>query len=260
MFLCLFPFYLLIINCTRASSQIQQGFTFLPGTSFIPNITKLLNDGNVPIIRAFGNSLFISGIVAILTCYFSAMTAYGIHMYRFKLKKAANVFILLVMMVPSQISSLGLVTICLQLNLMDNYLPIIIPAIASPVTYFFMKQYLESILPFEMVEAARVDGSSEFRTFHQIILPIMKPALAVQFIFAFVNSWNNFFIPALLIRSTNNRTLPLIIANLQSSDPTTFDVGVVYVLMAMAIIPLVIVYFVFSKYIIKGITLGSVKG
>lgn len=258
--ICILPFYLLIINSTRGSSEIQQGVSFLPSTAFINNFQNLLENKNIPVLKAFGNSLFISLVSALLTVYFSALTAFGIHMYNFKGKKVVFTFILAIMMIPTQVASVGLVTICYSIGLFDNYIPLILPAICSPITFFFMKQYMQSNLPFEMVEAARVDGASEFRIFNSMVLPIMKPALAVQFIFAFVANWNNFFLPAMLIKDTNLKTLPLIIAQLKLSDPSTFDLGQVYVLMFISIIPMVIVYIIFSKFIIKGVTLGSVKG
>ncbi|WP_247643002.1 carbohydrate ABC transporter permease [Acholeplasma laidlawii] len=167
---------------------------------------------------------------------------------------------LAVMMIPSQIAGIGLVTILYSIGFVNNYWVIIIPAIASPATFFFMKQYIQSVLPYEIIEAARVDGSSEFRTFNQIVLPIIKPALSVQFIFAFVASWNNLFIPSLIIQDGNKRTLPIIIAQLGVSDPKNFDQGARFMLMFLAIIPTVIIYLIFSKYIIKGTTAGSVKG
>lgn len=258
--LCLIPFYVLIINTTRSNYDIQQGFSFLPGDSFLVNLRNLLSDENVPILTAIRNSVLVSTCAAGLTAYFSALTAYGIHMYKFKGRKFAFYFILVVMMVPAPVSTVGFLELVSKFDMMDSFYPLIIPSIAAPVVFFYMKQYLDSVLPFEIVESARVDGSGELNTFHTIVLPILKPAMAVQFIFAFVGSWNNFFIPALIIKSNSMKTIPLLIAGLKASDPTTFDLGVVYVLIALAIVPLLIMYLFLSRYIIKGITLGSVKG
>ena len=123
-----------------------------------------------------------------------------------------------------------------------------------------MKQYLASVLPYETIEAARVDGSSEIRIFHSIVLPMIKPALALQFIFAYVASWNNFFVPSMLIRNSDMKTVPLVIALLKNSSPDTFDLGPVYILMSIAVFPLLIIYLIFSKSIISGLTSGAVKG
>lgn len=258
--ICLFPFYALIVNCTRQNSEIQQGFSWVFGNSFAYNWTNLFSDKNIPMAKAFFNSLLIAFSSSILCVYFSSMTAYALHQYSFKLKKILYTIILMTMMIPTQVSAIGLIQECTALGLMDTFWPLILPSIAAPVVVFFMKQYLDSVMPNEIVEAARVDGANEVRIFHEIALPILKPAMAVQFIFAFVGSWNNYFMPALIIKSYNNKTLPLIIASLQVSSPEAMDIGKVYMILTVAIVPLLIIYLIFSKFIIKGVTLGSVKG
>jgi multiple sugar transport system permease protein len=165
-----------------------------------------------------------------------------------------------VMMIPSQVSALGFLQLMNKWNLTNNYIPLIVPSIAAPVVFFYMKQYMESVLPLEIVEAARCDGSNEFRTFNTIILPIMKPAIAVQAIFSFVSSWNNYFIPALLLDKAEMKTVPIMIAQLRSADYSKFDMGKVYMFILLAILPVMVVYIILSKSIIKGVTSGSVKG
>ena len=168
--------------------------------------------------------------------------------------------ILLGMMIPAQVSALGFVQMMNKIHLTNSFIPLILPAVAAPVVFFYMKQYMESVLPLEIVEAARVDGSNEFRTFNTIILPIMKPALAVQAIFSFVSSWNNYFIPALLIDKAEMKTVPIMIAQLRSADYSKFDMGKVYMFILLSILPVMLVYVILSKSIIKGVTSGSVKG
>ena len=258
--LCLFFFYLLIINSTRSNGQLQAGFSALPRGHFLDNLKNAWFDASINIPRGMLNSLIIAGCSAALTTYFSALTAYGVHVYDFKLKKPVFIFIMAVMMIPSQVSAVGFIQLMNKLGLSNNYLPLILPSIASPVVFFYMKQYLESVLPMEMVEAARIDGSGEFRTFNQIILPIMKPAIAVQAVFAFVSSWNNYFIPALLLDKAELKTVPIMIAQLRSADYSKFDMGKVYMFILLAILPVMIVYIILSKSIIKGVTAGSVKG
>jgi multiple sugar transport system permease protein len=145
-------------------------------------------------------------------------------------------------------------------NLTDSYIPLIVPGIAAPVVFFYMKQYMESVLPLDVIDAARVDGSNEFRTFNTIVLPMIKPAIAVQMIFSFVSSWNNYFIPALLLNKSELKTVPIMIAQLRSADYSKFDMGKVYMFILLAILPVMIVYIILSKSIIKGVTAGSVKG
>ena len=258
--LCLFSFYMLIINASRSNAQLQGGFAVWFGGHFFDNLKNAWNDASINIPRGMLNSFIIAACCAVLTTYFSALTAYGIHVYDFKLKKAAFLFIMAVMMIPPQVSAVGFIKLCYRFHLTNNYLPLILPSIASPVVFFYMKQYLESVLPLEMVEAARIDGAHEFRTFNQIVLPIMKPAFAVQMIFAFVSSWNNYFIPTLLLDKAELKTVPIMIAQLRSADYSKFDMGKVYMFILLAILPVLIVYIILSKSIIRGATAGAVKG
>jgi len=258
--LCLFSFYMLIINSTRSNAQLQAGFTALPQGHFMENLKNAWTDASINIPRGMLNSFIVALFSALFATYFSAMTAYGVHVYDFKCKKIAFTFIMAVMMIPPQVSAVGFIQLMYKLKLTNNYLPLILPSIASPVVVFYMKQHLESTLPLEIVEAARVDGSGEFRTFNQIILPIMKPAIAVQMIFTFVSSWNNYFIPALLLDKADMKTVPIMIAQLRSADYSKFDLGKVYMFILLAILPVMVVYIFLSRFIIKGVTSGSVKG
>ena len=258
--LCLFFFYLMIINATRSNAQLATGFTLLPKGNFFVNLKNAWNDAPINIPRGMLNSLIIALSSAAITTYFSALTAYGVHVYNFRAKNFVFTFIMAVMMIPSQVSALGFLQLMNKWNLTNNYIPLIVPSIAAPVVFFYMKQYMESVLPLEIVEAARCDGSNEFRTFNTIILPIMKPAIAVQAIFSFVSSWNNYFIPALLLDKAEMKTVPIMIAQLRSADYSKFDMGKVYMFILLAILPVMIVYIILSKSIIKGVTSGSVKG
>ena len=258
--LCLFSFYMLIINATRSNGQLQGGFTLLPGGHFIDNLRNAWTDASINIPRGMLNSFLIAAVTAVLTTYFSALTAYGIYAYDFKLKKLAFTFILAVMVIPSQVSAAGFVQICYKFGLTNNYLMLILPGIAAPVVFFYMKQYMDSVLPVEVIDSARVDGSGEFRTFNRIILPMIRPALAVQLIFSFVQSWNNYFLPSLLLTKAEMKTVPIMIAQLRSADYSKFDMGKVYMFILLAILPVLVVYIILSKSIIKGVTAGSVKG
>lgn len=258
--LCLFSFYMLVINSTRSNGQLQGGFTMVPSDHFFQNLVNAWNDASINIPKGMLNSFIIAAITAVLTTYFSALTAYGIHAYDFKLKKFAYGFIMAIMVIPSQVSAAGFVQLCYKFHLVNSYIPLILPGIAAPIVFFYMKQYMESVLPMEIIDAARVDGSGEFRTFNRIILPMIKPALAVQLIFAFVQSWNNYFLPSLLLTKAEMKTVPIMIAQLRSADYSKFDMGKVYMFILLAIIPVVIVYLILSKHIIKGVTSGSVKG
>ncbi|MDD3128826.1 MAG: carbohydrate ABC transporter permease [Candidatus Izemoplasmatales bacterium] len=258
--LIIFIFYTLLVNASRTHVDIQKGFSAFFGNYFGKNLENLLANNNINVLNAMKNSFIIATATAFLSTYVSALTAYSIHLYRFKGRNFLFMFILAVMMIPSQIASVGLITILYSIGFVVNYFVLIVPAMAAPATFFFLKQYLDTILNFELVEAARVDGAGEIRIFHTIVMPLIKPALAIQFIFSFVASWNNFFFPSLIIQSPNKRTIPIVISLLKNSSPDSFDLGPVYMLMVLSIFPMIIVFIIFSKQIIKGITLGSVKG
>ena len=258
-FLCLFWFYVLFVNSSRSNSQLSRGFTLIPGTYLITNFKNMWN-GTLQIWRGMLNSLIIAACSAALCVYFSTMTAYAIHVYDFKLKKFIHTFILAVMMIPTQVTALGFIKLVGRMGLTNNFLPLIVPSIAAPVTFFYMKQYMDSALPLALVEAARIDGAGEFRTFNTIVLPLMKPSIAVQAIFTFVASWNNYFTPALILNKDKVKTLPIMIAQLRSADFLKFDMGVVYITIAFSIFPVIVVYLFLSKYIVGGVAVGSVKG
>ena len=258
-FLCLFWFYVLFINATRSNGELKKGFVPIPSTHLIEN-WKNLRAGILPVWQGMFNSLIVSSLCAVLSTYFSTMTAYAIHAYDFKLKKPTFTFILMIMMIPTQVTALGFVQLMAKMKMEDSLIPLIVPTIAAPVTFFYMKQYMESTLPLSIVEAARIDGSGEFRTFNHIVLPLMKPAIAVQAIFTFVLNWNNYFIPALILHSDNKKTLPVLIAQLRSADFLKFDMGQVCIMIAFSIFPVIIVYLLLSKFIVQGVALGGVKG
>ena len=258
-FFCLFWFYVMFINATRSNGELKSGFTAIPSTHLLTNWNNLVN-GTLPIWNGMFNSLIISACSALLCTYFSTMTAYAIHAYEFKLKKYIYPFILMIMMIPTQVTALGFIKLVNGMNLMDTFIPLIVPTIASPVVFFYMKQYMESALPMSLIEAARIDGSGEFKTFNSIVLPLMKRAIAVQAIFTFVSSWNNYFTPALILHEDKKKTLPILIAQLRAADWLKFDMGQVYVMITFSILPVIIVYLILSKHIVQGVALGSVKG
>ena len=258
-FLCLFFFYILIVNATRSHSELQKGFSALPGTHFLDNLKNVVNDGSFPMVRGILNSLFISAALAAICTYFLSLTAYGLYAYNFKLKKVAFTFIMAILVMPTQVTAMGFLRLITNMGMYDSWAPLIVPSIASPAVFYFMYSYLQSSLPISLVEAARIDGSGEFRTFNKIVIPIMKPAIAVQAIFTFVGSWNNYFVPALVIQSKQKMTVPILIATLRGADYMNFDMGKIYMMITVAIVPIVVVYLLLSRFIISGVTLGGVK-
>ena len=258
-FMCLFFFYVLIINATRSHGDLNKGFSALPGKYFLENLKNVANDGSFPMFRGILNSVIVSSCSAALCTYFSSLTAYGLYAYEFKARKVAFTFIMAILVMPTQVTAMGFLRLVTKMGLYDSLLPLIIPSIASPAVFYFMYSYLQSSLPLSLVEAARIDGSGEFHTFNRIVIPIMKPAIAVQAIFTFVGSWNNYFVPALIIQSKSKMTVPILIATLRGADYMNFDMGKIYMMITVAIVPIIVVYLLLSKYIIAGVTLGGVK-
>ena len=258
--MCLFWFYILFVNATRSKSDLNKGFTMIPGTAMGKNLYNLFHNSNLPIIRGLLNSLIVSLCTAALSTYFSTMTAFAIHAYDFKLKKFMFTFILAIMMIPTQVTALGFLNLLRKIKLMDSFIPLIVPAIAAPAVFFYMKQYMEANIPLDLMESARIDGAGEFLIYNKIAFPLMKPAIAVQAIFSFVTSWNNYFTPALVLKSDTKKTLPILIATLRSADFLKFDMGQVYMFIALAILPVIVVYIFMAKNIVAGMTVGAVKG
>jgi multiple sugar transport system permease protein len=257
--LCLIWFYLLFINATRSHSEISSRVSFVPGKNLIKNFLKL-NNSTLDFPRGILNSAFVAFAASILTVYFSMMTAFAVHAYNFKGKKAVHVFILAIMMIPTQVTSLGFYRLVVDtLNLKDSFIPLIVPSVMSPITYFYIVQYMKSNLPMSLIEAARIDGCKEISILNRIVFPLMKPALAVQLIFAFVASWNNYYMPAMILTSSKKRTLPILIFTLRSATEKDKDFGFQYVAMALSVLPVIVVYVFFARQIVGGVSVGGVK-
>ena len=256
--LCLFWFLLLFVNTTKSHGELGIGFSLVPSKYLFQNMYNLFH-GALPVLNGLVNSFIVAGSTAALCTYFSSMTAYAIHAYDFPGKKIAFSFILGIMMIPTQVTALGFIKLIGGMGLEDHFTPLIIPASASPNTFFYMKQYMDSVLSRSLLEAARIDGAGEIRIFNTMVIPLVKPAIAVQMIFSFVSSWNNYFTPALILHEEKKKTLPVLIAELRSTDWLKFDMGQVYAMITFSILPVIIVYLILSKYIVGGVTLGGVK-
>ena len=255
--LAIVPIYILLINATRSTEEINLGLTFIPSSNAAHNWAALTSRG-FRISQGFFNSAFIAITSTALNVYFSAMTAYGIHVYRFRGRNALWIAILIILMLPGSLSLIGFVQFMIHLRLMDNYIPLIIPAIAGAGSVLFLMQYMKSILSHSLIEAARIDGANEFYTFNKVILPVLTPALAAQAIFSFVGSWNNFFMPFVLLSTESRFTLPMLVQMLRGDIYRT-EVGGIYLGIAISIVPILIFYTFMSRFIISGLTLGGVK-
>ena len=257
--LSVLPFWIMFVNATRDTFQIQQdAISLIPSTHLMSNIKILLGKTFDP-IKGLTNSMIVSTASTLFTIYFSALTAYALVAYNWKLRKPFFTFILAVMMIPAQVSVIGFYQFMYKIGMTNNFMALILPAIAVPAAVFFMRQFMIVSLPLELVEASRIDGASEFYTFNKIVLPIMKPAMATQAIFTFVSSWNSLFLPLVLLTDSDKYTMPIMVSLLRGDIYKT-EYGAVYLGLALTVLPLFVAYFLLSKYIIEGVALGGVKG
>ena len=248
-----------MVNATRSTFEIQQhGISLLPSSYLLSNL-KILTGKTFDPINGFVNLVIISSGVTACAVYFSTLTAYALIAYSWKLRQAFFTLILSIMMIPAQMTSIGFYMFMYQIGMTNNLLALILPAIAAPATVFFMRQYMLASLPLELVDSARIDGSGEFRTFNGIVLPLMKPAMATQAIFTFVASWNNLFLPLILLTNNDKYTLPIMVSLLRGDIYRT-EYGAMYLGLTLTVLPLFVIYFLLAKYIIAGVALGGIKG
>ena len=238
---CLFPFLLMMVNATRDGVEITHFFTLIPSTHLKENWETVFSFFNL--FRGMANSLLVAVPATLLTAYFSAMTAYGLAMYRFRGNKLIFTAILVFMMIPGQLSLIGFYNLCTKLKLVNSYIPLIVPAVAAPGTVFFL----------------RIDGASELYSFHRIALPIMSPGIATMAIMAFIGNWNNYLLPMIILNKNEKFTLPVMMATLKASTDIQRNQGAIYLAVAISVIPILIVFCFCSKYIISSISAGSVK-
>lgn len=254
---CLIPFLLMIVNATRTGNEIVTSFTLIPGSAFFDNWRIV--SGYFNLFQGMFNSLMVAVPATLLTSYFSAITAYALVVYDFKGKKIINGVIVIFMMIPAQLSLLGFYDLVTNLNMIDSYLPLILPAIASAGTVFFLRQYCEASIQPALLEAARIDGAGEIKIFHTIMLPLMSPAIATMAIGAFIGNWNNYLLPLILLNTPKKFTLPVMMASLNSSTDITANQGAIYLAVAISVLPILITFAFCSKYIIGSISAGGVK-
>ena len=254
---CLLPFLLMIVNATRSGNEIATYFTLIPSKYLAENWKRVTEYFNL--FEGMWNSLKIAVPSTLLTAYFSALTAYALAMYKFRLNKIVFGAILVFMMIPGQLSLIGFYNLVTSMRLINSYIPLIIPAIAAPGTVFFLRQYCLSAIPPSLIEAARIDGASEIYSFHRIVLPIISPGIATMSIMGFIGNWNSYLVPMLIINKKAKMPLSVLITTLNASIDIQANQGAIYLAVAISVIPILLVFAVFSKYIISSISAGAVK-
>jgi multiple sugar transport system permease protein len=251
------PFIIMLISSTHDTYDIVAKINMIPGDQFIRNINRLTQFADIK--QGMLNSLFIAITTTFIQIYFTAMAGYAFSKFSFKGKKLLFGIILVAMMLPGQISIIGSYKQIQDMNLMDSFIPLIIPSIADCFAVFFYKQFLDGSLPNEMIEAAIADGAKEITIFHKIAIPMMGPALVTEGVMNFIGSWNSYLKPLIYLTSKNKMTLPLMIASVR--DASHADFGAQYVGMVLSVIPLVIIFVFSSRIIMNNVSIGAaVKG
>lgn len=258
----LFPFVMLICNSYKSTYEVQASTLSLYSKDPLKNLAfnwKQITskDAFHPGV-GFRNSFIVATLSTILNVYFSCLTAYAITAYEWKLREGFNAMIMAVMMIPGTVTMIGFFQFAYTIGLVNKLSALILPSIAAPMVVFFMRQYLQASLSMEIVQSARIDGAGEFRIFNQIVIPLMKPAIATQAIFAYVGSWNNLFSPMILLTDKNKKTLPVMVS-LLNGDIYKKEYGAIYLGLLITVLPLIVVYAFLSKYIVEGVALGGVK-
>lgn len=255
--LSILPVWMMIVNATRSTKEILGGISLIPSTHLIENWVGLSSKDLQPML-AFRNSITIALIATVLSVYFSSLTAFALITYEFKLKKFMNGFVIAAMLIPGVIGMIGFYRFMYMLGLSNSFIPFTVSAIAAPSCVFFMRQYLIGTMQISIIESARLDGAKEFVIFNRIVFPLMKPALATQAIFSFVGSWNNFVTPSILLTDQNKITLPLFLLRL-NSDVYRKEYGQSYLGVCLCLVPIIIIYLIFSRSIIEGVGIGAIK-
>lgn len=254
--ICIVPFYIMIIDATHTNGEIASKLWLLPGKSLLNNYHRLVE--SVHIWRGFANSLFIAVSTTVVSGYFSALTAYGFSKYKFKGNKVLYAIVLGSMMIPMQLGFIGFYQLISKIHLLNSYIPLIVPSIANASSVFFIKGYTDGAVHESLIEAARIDGSSEFATFNKIGLPLIMPSIATMSIFTFIGTWNSYLTPLILITDMDKYTLPIMQVVARGVYKTEF--GTIYTCIAISVVPIMIAFAFLSKKIIGGLTVGGVKG
>jgi cellobiose transport system permease protein len=253
-----YPLYYTFLLSSSTSAEVAQNPvpSLIPGGEFLTNLQRVF-DADIDLVKATGNSLVVAVITSLSVVFFSTLAGYSFSKLRFRGRGPLLVFVIATMAVPTQLGVVPLYIVMRELGLTGNLLAVILPAMVTAFGVFWMTQYLDSALPYELIEAARVDGASMFRTFWSVALPAARPAAAMLALFTFITSWTNFFWPSIVL-GNQNPTLPVALKLLQAGffqDLPLIMAGVV-----LSIIPLLLLFVVAGRQLVAGIMAGAVKG
>lgn len=249
------PYYFTVIMGTHASSELYRELQFLPGTHTWENLQLIIDSG---FLKYYWNSFYVAACVTVLSVLVSMGAGYAFAKFRFRGADKLFLFVMLTMMVPPQIGLVGFVIEMRAFGWNNTLLPLIIPNAASAFGVFWMRQYARSFVPTEVIESARIDGSGEFRTFFSIIIPMCKAAAVTLGLLAFIGSWNSYLIPLVIVNKAHNYTIPLALSILTSMQENHLASQIMAV--TIGTIPMLILFAAGSKYFIRGLSAGAVKG
>lgn len=252
-----YPFYAMIINATSDNGQIFSGVPrFLPSTHLVENF-KALNE-RIPIVKNLINSIFVAGTSTLLQVLICALSGFAFAKFHFKGKNILFVIIMATMMIPGQVTLVPLFILMAKFGWLDTYQAVILPSLVNAFGVFFMRQNMLNF-PTEVIDAYRIDGASHLRGFFKIVLPTMKPTMAVLSILTFMGAWGNFMWPMLVLNSEDKYTLPVALKSLVSID-SAVDYGQIMTGTLISVVPVIIIFLLFQKHFISGLMNGAVKG
>ena len=270
--LFLFPLYWIVTGALKTPAAINSPTPqWWPEEFTLRNFQVLFSKRSAPLfqigsltgptipgaIRWLINTVFMAVMAMLLTCATAAMAGYALAKKRFTGRVILFSLIVAAMALPKQVILIPLIREMSLLGLYDNIWAVILPTVGWPFGVFLMKQFAEGI-PTEMVEACRIDGANEWRTFTDVMFPMINPGVGALAIFTFINSWNDYFMQLIMLTSSSNLTISLGIATMQAENST--DYGLIMAGASLAAIPIIVVFLIFQKYFTKGITMGAVKG
>lgn len=255
--LTLFPFYWMFVLATHSQGDI---YSAPPPMWFGEYLTRNYEalTSRLPYVRNIWNSLYIAIMATVATVFFASLAGFGFAMYQFRFKKVLFAVVIASLMIPPLLGIIPYYLIIQWLGWLDTPRAIWVPGMAGAFGIFLMRQYIASVMSRDLMDAARIDGASEFRIYWNIVLPIIKPGLATLGMLTFIGQWNNFLGPLVVLSSRENYTVPLALRTLQGLIQT--DWGAVLLGSSLAVIPLLVIFVLASRQVIEGLTAGSVKG
>ncbi|WP_078060097.1 MULTISPECIES: carbohydrate ABC transporter permease [Gracilibacillus] len=260
MFVCsilsIFPFYWMFVVGSNTTSAINHfPPAIIPGSNFFDNTLAVFD--KIPFLQVLWNSVFISVVVTVSVLFFCSLAGFAFSKLNFKGRDGFFIFVIATMMIPPQLSLIPNFMIMTNLGWVDDLKAVIVPAAVNAFGVFWMRQYISSAVPYELIEAGRIDGCSNFRIFLNIVLPAVRPGLATLGIFTFMATWNDFLWPLVVLKDSSVQTLQIALRTL--NDVYNTDYSLILTGTFLATLPILLVFLIFSRQFISGLTEGAIK-